>query len=153
MDITEQGVETQIKQPIKRNKKIVIAVTIFLGTLLAAYLGIGAYFISHYYFGSEVNSVAVFGKTVEEVKTLMGAELNKYTLTLKERNGKEELIKAEEVGLKYSSEEEFQNFKDKQKPFKWALAAFDKDESFGHLATPSTTLAKRRNLNCCRELP
>lgn len=129
MDITEQGVETQTKQPIKRNKKIVIAVTIFLGTLLAVYLGIGAYFISHYYFGSQVNSVAVFGKTVEEVKTLMGDELNKYTLTLKERNGKEELIEANEIGLRYNSEDEFQNFKDKQKPFKWVLAAFNKEDS------------------------
>jgi lipoprotein-anchoring transpeptidase ErfK/SrfK len=116
--------EKPIKRLIKKHKKIIIGSMIFLCTLLVVYFGMAIYFTNHFYFGSAINCISVSGKTVEEVNVQMAAELQTYTLNLKERGGKSEQIRAEEIGLKYSSEGQFKDFKDKQSPYKWVAAVF-----------------------------
>lgn len=90
--------------PNKKRKRIGAGIAISLCMLLFLYFGITKYFTNHFCFESEINSVDVTGKTIEEAKGLI---LQKYSLNLKEREGKTEQIKASDVGLKYSSEEEF----------------------------------------------
>lgn len=115
---------------IKEHKKAIRnGIIISLCTLLLIYLGMSAYFTKHFYFGSEINSVSISGKTVDEANKQMAAALKTYILILNERGGKTEQIKAEDIGLKYSSNGQFQGFKDKQNAFKWVLAAFNKEES------------------------
>lgn len=85
--------------------------------------------MSRFYYGSVVNCINVSGKTVEEVEEQMSSELQVYTLTLKERGGKEEKIRAADIGLKYSSDEEVKNLKEGQNPLKWIDAFFDTKDS------------------------
>jgi lipoprotein-anchoring transpeptidase ErfK/SrfK len=135
-EIKEEPVEGTKEEPkkesiqlIKKHKKIVTGIAISLCTLLVIYLGMTKYFTNHFYFGSEINSVDVSGRTVEDAKMVMASQLQEYTLNLKERGGKIEQIKADDLGLKYSSEEEFKNFKDSQNPFGWVLATFNPKDS------------------------
>jgi hypothetical protein len=114
---------------IKKHMKVVIGVGISLCTLLVIYLGMSLYFMNHFYYGSEINCISVSGKSVTKVNKLMASELQEYTLQLKERDGKSEQIKADEVGLKYNSDGEFMNFKDTQKPLRWITAFFNSDAS------------------------
>lgn len=107
---------------VDRRNKIVAKMAIFICALLIVYLFASMYFIKHLYFGSKINGRDVSGKTVEEIKKQMTSELNAYTLNIKERDGKKEQIKASDINLKYKSDEQFQNFKDKQNPFKWVLS-------------------------------
>lgn len=120
MGITEKEGE----KPIKKRNRIVIGIIISLCTILVIYSGMAMYFRNHFYFGSKINGINVSGKTVVEVKGQMASELQIYTLNLEERGGKSEQIKATEVGLRYNSDGEFKNFKDRQNPFKWISACF-----------------------------
>ena len=85
--------------------------------------------MNHFYFGSVINCINVSGKSVEEVNKQMASELQTYTLNLKERGGKNEQIRASEVGLKYNSDGQFKNLKDKQNPYKWISAFFNTEAS------------------------
>jgi len=66
---------------------------------------------------------------VEEVKREMAAKVQEYTLELKERGGTKEEIQADDIGLKYTSEEQINELKDKQKAFKWITAFSNKKDN------------------------
>lgn len=143
MDITEK----------EKNKhsKIIIGIIISICAVLIVYFSMAAYFMNHFYFGSEINCVNVSGKTVEEVKAQMAAELQSYTLNLKERDGKSEQIRGSDIGIKYNSRGEYKNFKDRQNPFNWVSAAFNsKDSKMTDELSYDTKLLKERvdKLSC-----
>ena len=127
--IMENEVEISIIKLIKKHKKIAMSIIIFSCTVLVIYLGMTIYFMNHFYFGSEINSINVSGKAVEEVNKQMAVEIQTYNLNLKERGGINEQISAKEVGLKYNSDGEFKGLKDTQNPFKWISAFFNIDAS------------------------
>lgn len=110
------------KSKLVKNKKGII---ISFCSVLVIYLGISIYFTNHFYFSTKINSIDVSGKTVEEV----GEEIKAYTLNLEERGDVNEEIKAEDIGLKYASEDKIQALKDSQNPFGWVASVFNKDEN------------------------
>ncbi|MBV7273212.1 L,D-transpeptidase/peptidoglycan binding protein [Clostridiaceae bacterium UIB06] len=113
-----------ITEKDKRNK-ITKGIIIFLCTVLILYLTIAAHFMKHFFLGSEINGINVSDETIAEAKEKMTSELQKYTLSLKERDGKSEQIRGSEIGLRYNSKGEYNSFKDKQNPFKWGRAVFN----------------------------
>lgn len=127
-ETTEESVEKSIEKSIEKRKKIVIGTIISLCILLIIYFGMTRYFMNHFYFGSEINSISVSGKSVEDAKIETTAKLRDYVLNLKERGGKSEQIKANDIGLKYSSYEEFEKLKGRQNSFKWILAFFTDED-------------------------
>lgn len=114
-----------IKREEDKHNKIVIGIVISLCALLVIYLGMAAYFINHFYFGSQINHVNVSCKTVDEAKQQVEAELGKYTLNLKERGDKSEQIKGIDINLKHNLGGEYKNLKAAQKPLKWISAFFN----------------------------
>ncbi|MBS4536290.1 L,D-transpeptidase/peptidoglycan binding protein [Clostridium sp. D2Q-14] len=126
----EEDLEKNLEESsIKKYKKIIIPIMIFLCTLIIIYFGMVKYFMNHFYFGTKINGIDVSGQTVEEVKVVMSSQLKSYTLKLKERGGNIEEIKAKDIGLEYSSDKEFEKFKDNQNPFKWVLECFNGKDS------------------------
>ena len=116
------------KQKSKRNiitKGIIISFCI----LLAIYFGTTMYFTNHFYFGSTISCINVSGKTVEEVDEQMPSEVEEYTLELEERGNIKEQISASDIGLKYNSEGKVKELKERQNPFEWIIALFDKKDS------------------------
>lgn len=145
-----KGMGITEKEKNKR-KKIVIGTVISLCTLLVIYFGMAIYFMNHFYFGSQINSIDVSGKTVEEVKAEMASELQAYTLKLKERGGKSEQIRGLDIGLKYNSGGQYNNFKDRQNPFKWVFAFLNtEDLKMIDVVSYDTKLLKERldKLSC-----
>lgn len=118
-----------ISSIISERNKIVIGSIISLCTLLIVYFGMAIYFRNHFYFGSVINGINVSGKTVQEAEEKIASELQSYTLSLEEREDKKEQITAADISLKYNSNSETQNLKDKQNPYKWVLALFSKEDS------------------------
>jgi len=153
-DIEESKGKTKkrlFQNTLKKHKKAFVGIAISICTLLLIYFGVTKYFINHFYFGSEINSVNVSGKTVEEAKLVIASKLQEYTLNLKEREGRIEPIKGGDVSLKLSSEEEFKNFKDSQNPFGWVIALFNSEGSkmMVELSYDETLLKERiDNLSC-----
>ncbi|MCB2311431.1 L,D-transpeptidase/peptidoglycan binding protein [Clostridium tagluense] len=129
MGITENELEKSIIRPIKKRKKIVTGIIISICTLLVIYFGMAIYFMNHFYFGSEINGISVSGEIVENVNKQMASEIQKYKLNIKERGGKSEQINGKDVGLKYNSDGQFKDFKDRQNPYKWVSAVFNKKDS------------------------
>jgi len=125
----ENEIEKPLLSRIKRHKKIVMGIIISICTLLVIYLGMVIYFMNHFYFGSAINCINVSGKNVEDVNEQMASELQTYVLNIKERGGKNEQIRANEVGLNYNSDGRFKDLKDRQNPYKWISAFFNTDDS------------------------
>lgn len=116
--------QEKAKRQEKKYRNIIIGIIVFLDALLVIYFGMALYFINHFYFGSEINDVDVSGKSVEKVKEQMTTELQAYTLNLRERGGMGEKISAGEIGLKYTPDGAFDNFKGIQNPLKWISSLF-----------------------------
>ena len=112
-----------------KHNKIAIGIIISFFILLVIYLGTTMYFMNHFYFGSTISCINVSGKTVEEVDEQMPSEVEEYTLELQERGNIKEQIRASDIGLEYNSEGKIEELKDKQNPFAWIIAIFDKNDS------------------------
>jgi lipoprotein-anchoring transpeptidase ErfK/SrfK len=120
-----------VKDFLIKNKKTIKGIIIVFCVLIVIYFGMAGYFIKHFYFGTEINNIDVSGKTIEEVEEIMESELQSYTINLKERGGKTEQINAGDIGLKYSSDKEFINIKNRQNPYKWISGCLkSKDAKF-----------------------
>ncbi|MGH4117471.1 L,D-transpeptidase family protein [Clostridium sp.] len=85
--------------------------------------------MNHFYFGSSINCISVSGENVEVANEKLASQLHTYALNLIERGGKKEQIRGDEVGLSYNSDGQFNNFKNKQNPYKWVLAVFNREDS------------------------
>ncbi|MGV8984047.1 peptidoglycan binding domain-containing protein, partial [Clostridium sp.] len=114
---------------IRKHKKIVIGIILSIFTILIIYFGMAIYFMNHFYFGSAINCINVSGENVEAVNEKMASQLQTYTLNLKERDGKNEQITANEIGLKYNSDGKFKELKDSQNPYKWISSVFNTEDS------------------------
>ena len=113
-----------MKKSKSRSKKIMIGSMTTFACLLAIYLGMSAYFMNHFYFGSKINYLSASGKTVQDVDKQIPMEIEKYTLTIEEQDGKSEKLTAKDIGLKYNSHDKIQQLKDEQNPFGWVKSAF-----------------------------
>lgn len=125
----ETEVEKSTLGLIKKHKKIVMGIIISILTLLVIYFGMVIFFMNHFYFGSTINNINVSGESVEYVNKQMSSDLKTYKLNIKERDGKSEQIIASEVGLKYNSDGQFKELKDKQNPYKWISSLFNIEKS------------------------
>ena len=114
---------------ISKHNKIAAGIAISLCTLFVLYFATSIYFTKHLYFGSKINGTDVSGKTVQEIKSQMISELHTYTLTIIERDGKKEQIKGSDIDLKYKSDQQFENFKEEQKPLNWASSFFSSKDT------------------------
>lgn len=114
----------------KRKKRniIIISIVSTLCILLVIYFGMSIYFTNHFYYGSEINSISVSGKSVNEVEEQMPEELRLYTLKLEGRGGMQEEIRGEDINLLYNPDWEVKRLKDKQNPFRWIVSLFNKDD-------------------------
>ena len=109
------------KQVIKKGILTVVCI------LIAMYV-IGIFvFYGRFYFRSYINGVNYGGKTVKEVEMRIADDISKYKLTLYERDGKKEEIKASDIGLIYVSDGKIQELKDQQSPFNWFFGSLKKD--------------------------
>lgn len=102
--------------------------------VLIVYMGFTIYFMGHFYYGSTINGTDYTGKTVKEVEEAMTGDIHDYVLTIYERGGAVEKIKADEIGLTYVSDGKVTQLKQKQNPFLWPKAYFRK-ESYEMSAT------------------
>ena len=141
---------TKVKS--KLNKKTRIAL-ISLGSLLSIYLGISLFFVNHFTFGTKIDGIDVAGNNVKEVESKFENKIKDYSLTLNERNGNSETIKADDIGLKYASSGEIKKILKEQSAFSWIIGIF-KDRDYENLDELSYDkdmfLSTLSNLNCVK---
>mgnify|MGYP001243277023 FL=1 len=123
-EIMKKVVPENGQEGLTKQKKAIIPVITFLCTVIIAYMGMSIYFINHFYFGTVINGVNISGKSLKETEAIMASNLQNYRLSLIERKGIIEYIKAEDIGLQYSLNDALRKIKDSQKPFKWIFKCF-----------------------------
>ncbi len=112
----------------RRRKRILIGVFSFIGVIAAAYLGVSAFFNSHFYYNTNINGTDFSLKTVSQVQDYMEGEVAGYSLTLDEQGGKKETIQGTDISLKYVRDDSVDKLLEQQNPFLWVTAFWDKPE-------------------------
>lgn len=112
----------------RRRKRILIGVLSFIGVIAAAYLGVSAFFSSHFYYNTNINGTDFSLKSVSQVQDYMEGEVAGYSLTLDEQGGKKETIQGTDILLKYVRDDSVQKLVEQQNPFLWITAFWDKPE-------------------------
>ncbi|MFT3985498.1 MAG: L,D-transpeptidase [Lachnospiraceae bacterium] len=104
-------------------KKILKITGIVLLSAFAAacivYLVIAFYYRQTFLYGTYINGVSVKGLDVAGADALLAKEYAGYTLTLKERDGKTEMIDGEQIGFSASFTKELTNLLNHQNALLW----------------------------------
>ena len=90
----------------KRKKIAAIVCGSVLGAVVIVYLGFAVFFMSHFYFNTEINGVQFSASTVSDVESYMENQVQNYELTLLESDGGTEVIDGSDISLSYEEGEE-----------------------------------------------
>lgn len=118
----EMSDEEKALRKAKRNKILKRVFGAIGAVILAAYLGISAFFINHFYFNTKINGVNFSAKTVEDVEAYMEEQVKDYELTLDESDGDKEIISGDVISLSYEKGDELKTLVKKQNPLLWPTA-------------------------------
>lgn len=114
----------------KPGKKFFLITGGILGCLVLVYLGISAYFISHFYINTTINGKDFSGKTQAAVEDYIKQQVDGYELTIVEQNNDRNIIQGSEIGLKYKESSAIKDVMDSQNPLLWPAGFFTRsDES------------------------
>lgn len=114
------------KEAKKPGKKFFIIMGSIIGGLVLIYLGISAFFISHFYVNTTINGRDFSGKSAKDVEEYIVEQVNGYELTIVEQNNDRNIIKGSEIGLKYKESTEIEDALKKQNPLLWPSAFFSR---------------------------
>ena len=102
-------------------------VVLSLCPLAAIYLGMSAYFMNHFYFGTTVNNINVAGKNINEANEELAKQIGEYSLSLEGRNNYRDEIKGTDINLTYNPGNKLEELKDSQHPLGWIVSLFKKE--------------------------
>lgn len=152
--VKEQEVE-EPKQEKNLKKKIAKVLGIIVGVLILIYIAFALYFQSHFMFQTSVNGIAVSGKSVNSVNTLMEQHVKDYVLTLQESDGDTEQIVGEDISAVYvADDEQLQKLVKEQQNFLWITSLWEKQEleaQIGVEYNESALATAIKNLACMQE--
>ena len=100
-------------------KKLFVGVSIVLVILFSVYLGVGIFFIKHFYYNTTINGKAVGGRTISEIEAILQNEAKSYSVILEERGDRSEVILGDEIGYTYELGKQIADLKKEQKAFGW----------------------------------
>ena len=100
-----------------------------IGGLILIYLGISAYFISHFFVNTTINGKDFSGKSAKAVEEYIRGQVNGYELTIIEQNNDRNIIKGSEIGLTYKESSEIEDALKKQNPLLWPAGFFSQSST------------------------
>lgn len=123
--LIEMGKVSNMKRKSAK-KVILIVVGILFLLLVAGYITGVFYFKKHFLFGTTINGLDSARMTVEEVKNHISENLMEYKIVIKERDGKQEEIGAEALGMEYVDDGGVEALLENQNPYKWPFSGSSK---------------------------
>ncbi len=117
------------KRKTGMGKKPWIIAGSIVGALVVIYLGISAFFISHFYINTEINGQSFSGKTVSDVEEYIKNQVQDYELTVIEQNNETDVIKGTDISLTYQENNDIEDALSAQNPLLWPLAFFEKSSA------------------------
>lgn len=126
---TEKSRRKKRKKKTTGKKKGLIITAAVVGGLAAAYIGVSVFFMSHFYFNTEINGHNFSAKTVEDVEEYMKSQVKGYVLTVKEKEDKSDTVEGSQISLAYVENDDIENALKKQNAFLWPSAFFVKNST------------------------
>lgn len=106
-------------------KPWIIAGSIVAG-LLVIYLGISAFFISHFYVNTTINGKDFSGKTAADVEEYLRQQVDGYELTILELDNATDVIRGSDIHLEYKENSDVEDALKAQNPLLWVKAFFSR---------------------------
>lgn len=114
----------------KTLKKILTAVLILLVLAAAGiYVGVGYYYQERFYSGTTINGYDCGEKGVSYIKELIRKDAEQYSLTIREREDKQDVIEASDIKLTYKDNGELEKIMEEQNAWLWLLSLV-KDKNY-----------------------
>lgn len=125
-----RGRRRKRKKAQKGNGKLIFGIAGgTTGVLLAAYVGVGVYFTSHFLPNTQINGHDCSGKPVSEVEDIFKKEMEGYSLTLTDQDGQKEEISSSDIDLVYKESKALKDALESQNAFSWPIAFFSSNSS------------------------
>lgn len=127
--------DKDMKQNKKKRKQAVgkKKIWVITGSIAAAvvviYLGFSVYFMSHFYFNTEINGHDFSAKSANAVEKYVEEQVENYTLTILEKDNQSDTISGSEINLTYESGDEIRDALKSQNGFLWPAGLFSKKSS------------------------
>lgn len=104
---------------MKGRKILILVLGILAGSLLCIYLAVSVYFMSHFYYGTEINGINFSMKTIKEAEGYFEEQVGEYVMTIRTKEGQEENIAGKELSMRYKKSGELKEALEKQNAFLW----------------------------------
>ncbi|WP_235853197.1 hypothetical protein [Luxibacter massiliensis] len=72
---------------MKGRKILILVLGILAGSLLCIYLAVSVYFMSHFYYGTEINGINFSMKTIKEAEGYFEEQVGEYVMTIRTKEG------------------------------------------------------------------
>lgn len=112
----------------KKRKKIRNIILGILLVVLVIYCGTVFFFQSHFLPFTKINGNDFSMKTVQQVEDYMMRQVEDYSLTLLESDGKKEIIKGSDINLQYMPGEDVKKLMNSQDSWLWVKSLWDHPE-------------------------
>ncbi|HJA19730.1 MAG TPA: peptidoglycan binding domain-containing protein [Candidatus Mediterraneibacter ornithocaccae] len=122
-----KGVKKQAKKSMGK-KPWIIAGSI-IGALVVIYLGIAAFFMSHFLVNTSINGKDFSGKTVADVEAYLKEQVADYELTILEQNNVSDVITGSEIFLAYKENSRVQDALENQRQLLWLISLFSESDT------------------------
>lgn len=108
-------------------------VGIILGGMLVVvgllYFCAVVYFTGHFYINTKINGIDFSGKSAEKVEGYIKQRIEGYELKIVEQDNESDIIKGNEISLKYKANSEIKSALKRQSAFLWPKAFFAKSQT------------------------
>ena len=123
-----EGIETENKEEATEEKKginrkkLIITGACIAGAIAAVYLGGAAFYRSHFFIGTSIGSTDISNMTIAEAAAAIEKDMDNYSFTFFEKDGKQEVITGEEIHLTHGAAEGLDELNRRQNPFAWPVS-------------------------------
>ncbi len=92
--------------------------------LVAVYVGISVYFMSHFSFNTYVNDIPSYKLTAADIEKIVTDGVKQYSLTVHARGDITDVISSDDISLSLRMDGQFEDALKKQNPFLWPKYLF-----------------------------
>lgn len=122
--------EKKNKGKSKVVKRILLALLIvLLLAVVGIYCAVGYYYQDKFYSGTTINGYDCSEKSVDYIKEIIKKEAETYSLTIKEKEDKQDVIQAADIKLTYKDDGELEKLMEDQNAWLW-IFSLTKDKNY-----------------------
>lgn len=135
-------------------KKMMIGIGVAAAALIALYIGLSYFFMSHFYFTTTINGVSVGGASVQMAKDKIEKELETYELSIVARDESMEVLSGADIDMGIMWKNEIETYMADQNGFAWIVKLFSPDafnEHLGIVYDEAALSEKIASLSCMAE--